>query len=246
VNDDQGHPLQPHQVKLAGFYIQETEVTNREIKELPDQFKSEEWNKFCVFLASVIKMKPEDVDRCPAVCIDRATAQMYARRAGGRLPTEAEWEFVARSGGKLHQWASSSAIAAKKRPPRAHLLSPAAAEPRPFPLPVKTFPEDQTDQKVFDMTGNVREWCLDVYQPYAVILAARNRPDQPWSDPRVGDEPDPAEPKVKYVVRGGACLNTANEAMVFQRYAESAGEQLSYLGFRVVIPCPPEPDEPGP
>jgi serine/threonine-protein kinase len=247
VNDTVGHPLQPHQVKLSGFYIQETEVTNREIREygqrFPDEPGLDNWKRACDLLGE--SMTRDNVDRCPAVCIDRATAQKYARRAGGRLPTEAEWEYAARSGGKLHQWACSSTIAARKRPPRAHLLSTSSTDAKPFPQPVMTFPEDQTDQKVFDMTGNVREWCLDVYRPYAAILAASPSPGQPWPDPRVGDEPEAAEPKVKYVARGGSSLETANEAMVFQRYAESADEQLSYLGFRVVIPCPPELGEPG-
>jgi serine/threonine-protein kinase len=189
-------------------------------------------------------MTPVEVDRCPAVCIDRATAQKYARRAGGRLPTEAEWEYAARSEGKRHGWASSSAIAAKKKCPKAH-LDPADGVPPVYPVPVKTFPEDQTDQKVFDMTGNVREWCLDVYQPYAEIMPANQSPGQPWQDPRFGHEPDPEAPKVKYVVRGGSYFRRADDAMVFYRAIASADSQLNDLGFRVVIPCPPEVGEPG-
>lgn len=242
-----GNPIQLHEVKIASFYIQETEVTNKEIreyhKEFPDEFKSDEWEKFCVFLASDIKMKPEDVDRCPAVGIDRATAQRYARWVRGRLPTEAEWEFAARSEGKHHRWACSSAIATKKTSPKARLVSAFGDSPL-SPLPVKSFPEDQTDQKVFDMTGNVQEWCLDAYRPYADIAAIKS-PGQPWQDLPVGDEPDPANPKAQYVARGGSYFVSANEAMVFQRTAVSAGEQLNYLGFRVVIPCPPEITGPG-
>ena len=173
------------------------------------------------------------------------TAQKYARRVGGRLPTEAEWEYAARSGGKRNQWACSSTLAAKRRPPKAHLWSTSSTEANPFPQPVKAFPEDQTDQKVFDMTGNVQEWCLDAYRPYAEVIAANRSPGQPWRDPRVGDEPDPAEPTAKYVVRGGSYFVTANDAMVFQRTAASADSQLNYLGFRVVLPCPPELGEPG-
>src|SRR5262249_28492548 len=130
-------------------------------------------------------------------------------------------------------------------PPKAHLLSTSSTDAQPFPQPVKSFPEDQTEQKVFDMTGNVQEWCLDVYRPYAEIQAASQSPGQPWPDPRVGHEADPAEPNVGYVVRGGSSLQTANEAMVFQRFVEPSDQQVGYLGFRVVIPCPPELGEPG-
>jgi serine/threonine protein kinase/formylglycine-generating enzyme required for sulfatase activity len=242
-----GNPIQLHEVKVASFYIQETEVTNKEIreyhKEFPDEFKAEEWDKFCVFLASDVRMKPEDVDRCPAVGIDRATAQRYARWVWGRLPTEAEWEFAARSEGKHHRWACSSAISTKKTSPKARLVAAFGDAPL-SPLPVKSFPEDQTDQKVFDMTGNVQEWCLDAYRPYADIAAIKS-PGQPWQDLPVGDEPDPANPKAEYVARGGSYLVSANDATVFQRNAVSADSQLNYLGFRVVIPCPPEITGPG-
>ena len=95
------------------------------------------------------------------------------------------------------------------------------------------------------MTGNVQEWCLDVYRPYVEIIAANQNPGQPLLDPRVGVEPDSAESKAEYVVRGGSYYVTANDAMVFQRAAVAANSQLNHLGFRVVIPCPPEPGEPG-
>jgi serine/threonine-protein kinase len=251
--DAHGNPLQTHDVKLSGFYIQETEVTIGEIKEYPTKilyptriFDEREWENLKSGIQILKKMMTTDhIDRLPAVFINRATAQNYARWVGGRLPTEAEWEYAARSGGKNHRWACSSAIAAKKRSPKAHLWLPSDTKANPFPRPVKSFPEDQTEQGVFDMTGNVQEWCLDVYRPYAEIIAANRSPGQPLKDPRVGDEPDPANPKVEYVVRGGSYFATANDAMVFQRSAVAADSQLNYLGFRVVIPCPPEVGEPG-
>jgi formylglycine-generating enzyme required for sulfatase activity len=246
-NDPRGNPIQVHDVKLSGgFYIQETEVTNREIRgyrgRFPDEPRLENWENACKVLGD--SMPADQVDRCPAVFLDRVTAQKYARWVGGRLPTEAEWEYVARSCGKNHKWASSSAIAAKQRNPKAHLLLPAAPQADPFSRPVKSFPEDRTDQGVFDMTGNVQEWCLDSYRPYAELIAEMKNPGQPWPDPCVGEEPSPAEPKAEYIVRGGSYYVTANEAKVFKRYPTPADSQLDYVGFRVVIPCPPEFGEP--
>jgi serine/threonine-protein kinase len=245
VDDARGNAIQAHDVRVSSFYIQEAEVTNKEIKEFQKDFSSgfswEEWKKACGFLHGTLKVEDDDY---PAVCVDRATAQKYARWVGGRLPTEAEWEYAARSGGQNRRWACSSAIAAKKRSPKAHLSS-SFTDPPLFPRPVKSFTEDQTDQRVFDMTGNVQEWCLDVYRPYVEIIAANQNPGQPLLDPRVGVEPDSAESKAEYVVRGGSYYVTANDAMVFQRAAVAANSQLNHLGFRVVIPCPPEPGEPG-
>ena len=159
------------------------------------------------------------VDRCPAVFIDRVTAQKYARRVGGRLPTKAEWEYAPRSGGKQNPWACSS-TRREEAAPKAHLLSTSSTEPDPFPQPVKTFPEDQTDQKVFDMTGNVQEWCLDTYRPYAEVMAASQSPGQPWRDSRVGRSgARGADGEIRRP--GGSYFVTANDAMVFQRTAAS-------------------------
>ena len=188
-----------------------------------------------------IKRPEEEVSRSPAVCIDRATAQKYAQSVGGRLPTEAEWEYAARSRGQNFKW-SWKIGNAKKGGPIAHLLATAA--PNPYPLPVKSFAgDDETDQHVFDMTGNVREWCLDVYKPYAQIIAKNDHPDRPLRDPVVGGGAGPDDQNVEFVVRGGSYLVDADSAMTFQRDGVAANVEANDLGFRVVIDCPGEPDE---
>jgi serine/threonine-protein kinase len=170
------------------------------------------------------------------VGIDRETAQKYSQFVGGRLPTEAEWEYAARSRGLPNKWAWKNEKA-NKLGPIAHILSPLAADP--FPVPVMTYKgEDETDQKVFDMTGNVREWSLDAYRPYKQIIAENPDPKQPLRDPRVGSGDHVVSSKEMYVVRGGSFLLEANRAMTFQRDSEEASLQNQDLGFRVVLECP--------
>ena len=99
-DNDEDRP--PHRVILSGYYLGETEVTNAEME--------------AYFRARQIGMKDRPSgggeaveglekagrkpDKHPAVGIPHAMAEDYARWVGGRLPTEAQWEFAARSGGK--------------------------------------------------------------------------------------------------------------------------------------------------
>jgi len=248
VTDRRDNPCEPHKVEVSGFYIQETEVTNQEVIDFQSANSDvplAKWNDALRFLIDVLKKPRDDAMRYPAVCISRAIAQKFALSARGRLPTEAEWEYAARSGGREYRWAGKNGVA-NKDVPKARLFSPEnAGDPLPVAVAVKSFAgEDETDQKVFDMTGNVREWCLDVYNPYPVIISQHKKSDpehvdQPLRDPCEGGEPESDNPKREYIVRGGSFLDEPDDARTFQRDGVSAESELNYLGFRVVIQCPP-------
>ncbi len=247
VLDLQDNPCQLHKVEVSGFYIQEAEVTNKEVTDFQREHADvplDSWKDAIAFLIDDQKKPRDEVERFPAVCINRTTAQQIARSVGGRLPTEAEWEYAARSGGTRSRWAGKVQVV-KKSPPKARLASLTNAGEF-LPVPVKSFAgEDETDQKVFDMTGNVREWCLDVYKPYPAIIndyskSDRARVDDSLRDPHEGGEPDKLDSSQKYVVRGGSFDSQPEDARSFQRTAVAASEQLRDLGFRVVIQCPPE------
>lgn len=237
--DAEGNPCTPHEVKISGYYIQQTEVTNAEIEKFQRTYPERDlsnWKAYCNLLSNVLKRPPDEVDRCPAVDIDRETAQTYCRFVGGRLPTEAEWEYAARSRGQDYKWAWKNEKT-NKLGPVAHILSNLGADP--YPIPVMTYKgEDETDQKVFDMTGNVREWCLDIYRPYGQIIAENPDPRTPLCDPREGSWDHVANGKDMYVVRGGSFLLDSNRAMTFQRDSEEASLQNQDLGFRVVLESP--------
>jgi serine/threonine-protein kinase len=237
--DLKGNECTPHEVEVSGFYIQETEVTNKEINHFQKSHLDvplKAWKDGLVFLIDA-KKSQEEVMRYPAWLINRATAQKYAQSVLGRLPTEAEWEFAARSRGLHNLWASRSALV-KKEILKAHLETN-PANPHLYPVPVKTYEEDQTDQGVFDMIGNVSEWCLDVYRPYSEIIKL----GPTLVNPRVGGEPEADNPQLEYVVRGGSFQSNRQDAMVFQRNGVSSDQELQYLGFRVVLECPPEGEE---
>jgi sulfatase modifying factor 1 len=150
-------------------------------------------------------------DKYPAVHIAYDDAVAYARWAGKRLPTEAEFEFAARGGlsGKVYAWGNELRPAAKWM---------ANTFQGQFPVkdtgedgfagiaPVAQFPPN--GYGLYDVAGNVWEWVSDWYRPdtFARLAAqgevARNPtgPDTPF---------DPAEPtEKKRVHRGGSFLCT--------------------------------------
>ncbi len=171
----------------------------------------------------------------PAVHICYEDAEAYARWAGKRLPTEAEWEFASRGGldRKPYTWGG------KLQPEGKPMANTWQGE---FPYrntledgylgtaPVGSFPANGFG--LHDMAGNVWEWCSDWYQPrYATAFAERNPPGPTTSH-------DPAEPGVpKRVQRGGSFLCCENYCVRYMAGGRGKGEPDStgnHIGFRCV------------
>jgi formylglycine-generating enzyme required for sulfatase activity len=167
------------------------------------------------------------------ICYEDAIA--YARWAGKRLPTEAEWEFAARGGLDRQPFVWGE----EQRPGGKYMCNHwqgdfphqnTAADGFTGTAPVGSFPAN--GYGLHDMAGNVWEWCADWYQPkYLASLPARN-PQGPDSGY------DPQEPGVpKRVQRGGSFLCADNFCMRYLVGARGKGEPESTgnnIGFRCV------------
>jgi len=171
----------------------------------------------------------------PVVHICFEDAEAFAKWAGKRLPTEAEWEFAFRGGldRKPYAWGDEAKPNGKPMAntwqgefPHRNTLEDGYLGT----APVASFPANGFG--LSDMAGNVWEWCADWYQPnYPTAFPERN-PQGPK------ESHDPAEPGVpKRVQRGGSFLCCENYCVRFMAGARGKGETEStanHIGFRCV------------
>jgi formylglycine-generating enzyme required for sulfatase activity len=177
---------------------------------------------------------------CPVIQVAYEDALAYAKWASKRLPTEAEWEFAARGGltGKAYVWGNEF------RPGGKFMANTYQGE---FPVkdteedgfagisPVKSFPSN--GYGLYDMAGNVWQWCSDwyrsdYYQQLAAGSGVASNPQGPENSF------DPAELGVsKRVQKGGSFLCTdqyCTRYMVGTRGKSEPSTATNHAGFRCV------------
>lgn len=205
-------------MSVADFELSVTEVTVAQYRRCveigvctePGPGRDCNWNR-------------EGVDDHPINCVDYEQATAFAKWAGGRLPTEVEWEYAAKSGGQdsAYPWGNDSATCQ-----RAIMDDPASGSGcgKGSTLPVCSKPAGNSVQGLCDMAGNVREWTSSEYVP-------------PPTESTSGFD-GYGDTTVKMVVRGGSWFNGPKFVRASSRGGVLPTERSVYTGFRVARDAP--------
>ena len=195
-----------HDVCVNDFSIGKFEVTQAQ------------WEK-------VMGSNPSHFSQCGPDCpVDRISwndAQEFIGKLNARsgrqyrLPTEAEWEFAARSGGRNEKWAGTSDE--KSLGDFAWFGQNAGGNPHKVGL------KKANGIGIHDMSGNVLEWCQDRYNDAYYKASPK-------------DNPPGADTGENRVVRGGSWSNSADSTRTAYRDWDEPKIRTYNVGMRVVLP----------
>ncbi len=209
-----------HQVSLNEFWIGKYPVTQEQYFAVmgynPSRFKGDQ-------------NPVEKVSWNNAIEFCRKLSQQTEQKV--RLPTEAEWEYAARGGNQSIGYLYSGSDNLDE-------VGWYAVNNRPFFSFGKTHPVGQkraNELDIYDMSGNVWEWCLDDWHG-----SYQHKPDrlksngnEPWGEINLN-----RNDSCSHVLRGGSwCDDDASFCRSARRFSCNATVQVNYVGFRVVFVC---------
>ena len=200
--------LPTHTVALNAYYISHTEVTQSLWKAVMPEWEI---------------MDELSNPNYPITDVSWYDCQVFIHRLDSitgmpfRLPTEAEWEFAARGGNETQgfRFAGGNILDSVSWG-----LSNGGFRKHTVGL------KKPNELGLYDMTGNVSEWCSDWYAPYYI-----------------GTEPNPKGPITgdNKIVRGGSFDNCQANSHISYRHYQRPEESTQYCGLRLAMTLPNEP-----
>jgi len=214
-----------HTVYLDAFYIDVYEVTNAQYRKFvqatghPDPKGDGIVDGVVTNSFEPWKDSRFNAPDSPVFCVSWYDAAAYAQWVGKRLPTEAEWEKAARGGlvGKRFPWGNDDPDETK-----------ANYDNVGEPTPVDQYPPN--GYGLYDMAGNVAEWCLDEYDSGFYAKGPKNNPVAGGVIEFVNN--DFTNVETVRVLRGGSRSSPQNRVRVADRQYRRPTDRNGFVGFR--------------
>lgn len=216
-NEGNRDEMPRHQVVLPSYAIDKHPVTNEQFMRFLEVMGGEKDNAH----QDIIRLKDSRIKRSagklniesgygkhPVVGVTWYGAVAYAKWVGKRLPTEAEWEIAARGGAENALYATGDDIEKSE----ANFFSSDT-------IAVMSYPPN--GYGLFDMAGNVYEWCQDWYgyNYYEASVQEPENPKGPWQG-------------VYRVLRGGCWKSLKEDLRCSKRHRNNPGAVNGTYGFR--------------
>ena len=206
ASDCQDDEKPVHAITVSSFYMGSTEVTqklwHRVMGSNPSRFNSDESRP-------VENVSYEDIQKFIQI-LNTKTHEKFS------LPTEAQWEYAARNGGQniIFPWGNESYR------PDANCGTCNSGGFHGETAPVGSFAPNELG--LYDMAGNVKEWCRDVYDKTAYV---RHDKKNPVYDGKGSSR----------VVRGGSFADNTSNLRCINRDKSIPGMRSDTTGFRLTV-----------
>ncbi len=224
-----------HTVYVDAFYIDSFPVTNLQYKlfldanpqwkspKIIDIYRMRKYRDTDYLMTWDRNKVPTGKEEHPVTWVSWYAAMAYAQWLGKRLPTEAEWEKAARGGleEKKYPWGNS--------------IDDSYAN---FGInigettPIGNYPAN--NYEVYDMVGNVSEWCLDKWDEKFYSYSPHINPIAGGSTERIIETH--SKLREERVIRGGSWHTDLEDLRISYRTGLAPSKTESFIGFRCVKP----------
>ncbi len=211
-----------HSVTLSPFWIQRAETSNAAYSDCVAAGACTPPTSSASATRSSYYGNPDFADY-PVIFVTQPQAQDYCAWAGGRLPTEAEWEYAARYGSSSYYVWGDNAATGVENPNLANFDDVVGDT-----TAVTAYFDGATDAGLVNLHGNVWEWTADWYDPGYYTISPEENPTGPAN----GSEK---------VARGGSWSTGIEYISLTNRYNRNPNQGYDNVGFRCARITNPEP-----